>query len=208
MRLRRFMGADFDPTARMVAEAWHEDHGAHAIWQGADELCAHLSHADVGFVAEDEGSGVLGAILVASPLEGDHDQTMRMHWLQQRTRTAAMAAALGIDARADVALLNDEAELMRRTGERLGDAGEVVLLIVSRPSRGRGIGKALLREGLGWLAERHVDTVRLVTDDACDWQAYERLGMERVATQAASGARGLGVYVYQAATEGLLARVS
>ncbi len=193
MHIREFTGKDFDVVSRWLGEQWHADHGGQAYWQGADELYSHLSRTDQGYVAEGDEGEALGLVLLAGIRPQDHNDTMRMHWLQQRTRLAAMAKALGIDARADVGVLNDEQEIMQKVQERFGQAGEVVLLFVASSARGRGVGRALLERARVWFCEHEVTTVRLVTDGSCDWQLYEHLGMERILEDSSKG-----IYVYQA----------
>lgn len=182
MKIQEFMGADFDPLARLLGTTWHAQHADHSFWQGADELCDYLSLTDKGFVVKGESGELLGAMLLRSPREEDHNGTMRMHWLQQRTRIAAMATALGIDARADVKFLNEENEFMREADEQRGSdgVGIVKLLIVAPEARGAGVGRTLFEQGCVWLKEHGATTVRLVTDDECDWQFYEHDGMDRV----------------------------
>lgn len=209
MRVRTFSGADFDPVAKLLAQTWYEHRGAHAIWHGADELCAHLARTDKGFVAEEDGT-FLGVILLASPFEDDKNKDMRMHWLQQRTRTAAMAKVFGVNAREDAQVIAEEDELLEEVAERhgLADVGEIPLVIVASEARGRGVGRALLREGLAWLDERGAADVRLVTDDDCDWQMYEHLGMRRVGETVSKVRPGLGIYSYQGNVKKLLAHFS
>ncbi len=214
MRIREFMGIDFEPAARILGDTWHKEHGGRAYWQGADELCSYLAHCDKGYVAfgnvptkEGEpvdGDTMLGIILVASPREEDHNKDLRMHWLQQRTSVAFMANALGINARADAALLNEEHELMVRANSEFGtqNVGEIVLLIVTENARGQGVGRELLRKGVTWLQTHDVSRIRLVTDDDCDWQAYEHLGMRRVleapaTTVASKDKTPFYMYVYE-----------
>ncbi|MDO4797143.1 MAG: GNAT family N-acetyltransferase [Coriobacteriales bacterium] len=192
MRVREFAGKDFDVVSRLLGEQWHAEHGPQAYWQGADELCDFLAHTDAGYVVEGDAGEVMGVVLLSGVRPQDRNETMRMHWLQQRTRLAAMAAALGINSRADAAVLNDERQLMDVAEERLGQAGQIVLLFVAPQARGRGVGRTLLQEADAWFATHEVGTVRLVTDDACDWQVYEHLGMERVQEDSSKG-----IYVYQ-----------
>lgn len=185
MQVQEFMGADFEPLAKILGNTWHAKHGDHSFWQGADELCDYLSLTDKGFVVKDDDGKLLGAILLRSPREEDHNDTLRMHWLQQRTRLAAMATALGIDARADVAFLNEENAFMHRVAQEQGDegAGIVKLLILAPEARGQGVGRSLLEQGLAWLKEHGATSVRLVTDDECDWSFYDHIGMDRIAEQ-------------------------
>ena len=209
MRVRTFAGADFDPAARLLAQIWYADHGSHAIWHGADELCAHLARSDKGFVAEEDGT-FLGVILLASPLEEDKNEDMRRHWLQQRTRTAAMANVFGVNAREGARVIAEEDELLDEVAARSGSTGvgEIPLLIVAGDVRGKGFGGALLREGLSWLFERGASDVRLVTDDDCDWQFYEHINMSRVGETVSHARPGMGIYVYQGSVAVLLSHLS
>ena len=209
MRVRTFTGADFDPAARLLAQIWYEDHGSHAIWHGADELCAHLARSDKGFVAEEDGA-FLGTILVASPRDEDKSEDMRRHWLQQRTRIAAMAGVFGVNAREGAQVIAEEDALLDEVEVRSGstDVGEIALLVVSGDARGRGVGGALLREGLTWLDERGASDVRLVTDDDCDWQMYEHLNMRRVGEAVSKARPGMGIYAYQGSVIELLSHFS
>ncbi len=224
MRIREFMGIDFEPAARILGDTWHKEHGGRAYWQGADELCSYLARCDKGYVAFGDvtvkegdpidGDAMLGVILVASPREEDRNKDLRLHWLQQRTSVAFMANALGINARADAALLNEEHELMEHAGAEFGiqDVGEIVLLIVTENARGQGVGRELLRKGIAWLLAHDASRVRLVTDDDCDWQAYEHLGMQRVLeataiTVTSKEKAPFHMYVYEASGEELAQRI-
>lgn len=200
MHIREFTGADFEPVSKILGDLWHANHGDHAFWQGADELCDHLAHTDKGLVAEDESGVLCGVVLLASPNPADHNETLRMHWLQQRTRLAAMASALGVDARADVVLLNEESELMTQVAHQFGTdgVGKVVLLVVSEAARGKGVGSALWDAGTSWLRERGASRIRLVTDDECDWQFYEHLGLNLLISRTTSVGPTVNLYVYEA----------
>lgn len=209
MHIREFNGADFDFFSRLLGRLWHSDHGSRSYWQGSDELCEHLSQTDKGFVAVDDDGVPLGIILLKSPQEEPTSHDQRMHWLQQRTRIAAMASTLGIEARADAAILNEENEAVRSAGELEGadGVGEVVLVALAEEARGKKLGRKLLREGLLWLAERGAHTLRLVTDNGCDWQFYEHLQMRRVLQQESTSVEDCTIYVYDAPIDELLARL-
>jgi len=208
MQIRDFTGADFEPLSRIVGNLWHAQHEGRAYWHGADELCVHLSVASKGLVAEENGE-VVGAVLLQSPREEDQNKDLHMHWLQQRTRIAAMCNALGFNAREDGEILNVEREAMQVASDRFGGngVGEVVLLVVAQTAQGRGIGRALLREGMAWLADHGADAVRLVTDDLCDWQVYDHWDMERLSLGKRFATEALECYVYQSTVSDLAARL-
>lgn len=210
MRVRAFFGADFDTVSRLLGQTWHAEHGSHAMWHGADELCAYLSRADQGFVATDDEGGFLGVVLVSGPGEEDHNKDMRMHWLQQRTRIAGMASVLGVNAREDAHVIAAETALVEEAAQRFGSegVGEIELLIVAEEARGRGVGRALLREALSWLSEHGATEVRLVTDDACDWQVYGHLGMSRLIEREFEDLPVRAAFVYQGSTASLMERVA
>ena len=210
MHIRDFSGADFDVLSKLLGTLWHNQHGNRAYWCGADELCAYLSHTDKGLVVADGNDSALGAILLSSPRKEDGNDSLRMHWLQQRTRIAAMASALNINARADAAVVYEEDELLKQAGKERDDdgVGIVVLLVLAEQARGKGFGKELLRQGLQWLNDREARTVRLVTDEQCDWQVYEHLGMERIASKKVTSGDGFMAFVYESPLACLLDRVS
>ena len=139
MYIREFTGADFEPLSHLLGDTRHAQHGARSYWQGSDELCAHLSHSDVGFVAVDKNGDVQGVVLVEGPCEENHNRDMRMHWLQQRSYIAAMANALGIKSRADASAAEE------------GPRDSIVLLELSPQARAAGIEQALMQQAQEWL---------------------------------------------------------
>lgn len=210
MRIRAFSGGDFDPASRLVGAIWYSHHEAHAMWYGADELCAHLARSDAGFVVTGDDDRLLGLILVASPNVEDRNAEMRRHWRQQKQVMAAMAGALGVDLGADgsQAMIAEENALLDGIQRDQGMQGLVALVVVDPAARGQGLGRMLLDAGLGWLSDHGADELRLVTDTGCDWQIYEHLGMRRVAGQASTANPDEEIYVYQGRVPELRARLS
>lgn len=210
MRIRAFNGGDFDPLAKMIGSGWYAEQGTHALWCGADELCAHLMRSDVGFAAVDDEGSLVGALLLGSPRAEDHNAEMRRHWRQQRATMAAVAGALGVDAKVGAALLDEEKALLDEVIRERGaeGVGEIVLIFVAEGHRRQGIGAALLRAGLAWFAERELTLVCLVTDDGCDWQTYETLGMQLVAKRPASSGPDTSLYVYEQDLATLVGRLA
>lgn len=208
MRIRDLTGSDFEPLSRIVGDLWHAYHEGRSYWYGADELCVHLSLTDKGFVAENDGE-VIGAILLQSPREEDKNKDLYMHWIQQRTRIAAMCNVLGFNAREDNEVLNVERDALSLAANQYGNdnVGEVVLFVVAKTAQGQGVGHALMQKGLAWLADHDARVVRLVTAEDCDWQVYEHYGMERLPLSKQFIFESIESYVYQSDAADLLARL-
>lgn len=208
MQIRDLTGADFEPLSRIVGDLWHAHHEGRSYWYGADELCVHLSLTDKGFVAENDGQ-VIGAILLQSPREEDKNKDLYMHWIQQRTRIAAMCNVLGFNAREDNEVLNVERDALSLAADQYGteNVGELVLFVVAKDAQGQGIGRALMQEGFAWLANHDARVVRLVTADDCNWQVYEHYGMVRMPLNRQFVFDSIESYVYQGDVEDILARL-
>ena len=209
MHIREFKGSDLNPLSVLVGSLWHANHAPSARWQGADELCEHLSATDKGFVAEDVDGNVLGTILLGSARAADASPDMRAHWKKQRSSMAAIASALGINARANAAFLGEERAMLGDAANQRGKdgVGTIELLILSPQAHGKGYGKALFRQGVAWLGDHGAHTVRLVTDEDCDWQIYEHWDMERVAERASAYNQGLHMFVYEGSIDALAQRL-
>ncbi len=209
MQIREFKGSDLNPLSVLVGSLWYADRGTTSHWQGANELCEHLSATDKGFVAQDNDGNVLGTILLGSACAKDANPDMRAHWKKQRSSMAAMASALGINTRADAAFLDEERAMLNDVKNQQGTegAGTVELLILSSQARGKGYGKALFSQGIAWLREHGAHTVRLITDQNCDWQIYEHWGMNRVADRVSVYIPGLHMFVYEDSIDALAQRL-
>jgi GNAT superfamily N-acetyltransferase len=156
-------------------------------------------------VATDDGR-VLGVVLVQEAHGQNHPYALRDEACAFGQQLQARLSERGIE-NADIVLKAEDA-LLGRAVEQGGQAGEIVLLVVMAAARGMGMGKRLMREGAQWLAERGVAQVRLATDESCDWQVYEHLGMERVAQDTIGDDPSLEIYVYQMPTSALVKRLS
>ncbi len=90
-------------------------------------------------------------------------------------------------------------ELDEETGAASGafDA-EIVLFIVSDSMRGKGVGKRLFNDALDFFRESGAESFFLHTDTDCNFEFYERFGMERLAERRINipGEEELGVYSY------------
>ena len=206
MHIRALQTDDLGILAQEVSDLWYDGTGDNAELLGKAELCTHLSHSDAGLVATDDDGRVLGVVLVQEAHGQNHPYALRDEACASGQQLWERMREPGID-NADIVLKAENA-LLGRAVEQSGQAGEIVLLVVTAAARGLGLGKRLMREGALWLAERDVTQVRLATDESCDWQVYEHLGMERVAQDTIGDDPSLEIYVYQMDTSALVKRLS
>lgn len=206
IRIRSFREDDFPQVASLLGKTWHADHNeATSYWRGADQLAWHLSQSQAGFVAV-EDDAVLGIALVALA-----DVRTDPRWEAESWRIAQLAWTQdGVDSHSDAG--SEAIELEHVLAQRLSDefgtdgAGVLELLVVDRDARGRGIGARLMDEALHWLDLQGAEQVRLITDDGCDWQVYDHLGMDRAASETTS--EGFGVFAYQGSVADLRDRLA
>ena len=62
-----------------------------------------------------------------------------------------------------------------------GEENELVLLIISVETRGKGVGSAMWQRASDYFASVGVARAYFFTDSTCDWQYYEHRGMKRLA---------------------------
>ncbi|MBQ6395080.1 MAG: GNAT family N-acetyltransferase [Atopobiaceae bacterium] len=205
VRIRHFKEEDFSQVAALLGDTWHSsDDEAARYWRGADQLAWHLSRSQTGFVACD-GDDVRGVALVAMA-----DAPTDPRWEAEKWRIAQLAWIQdGVDSQSDEGseIIELEHALSQRLSEEHGaaDAGVLELLVVDEGMRGTGVGARLMSEALHWLDLQGAERMRLITDDGCDWQIYDHLGMERVVSDATS--EGFGVFAYEGAVDELRERL-
>lgn len=206
MEIRTLQTSNLDAVARELATLWYASAGADAPQLGMSELYAHLSRADAGLAAVDDQGQLLGVVLMQAPRGHEQPFALKSYARDRADRLRERLRALGLDDQHWI--LEAEDELLQQVEHERGTAGEIVLLVVAQSARGQGLGKRLLRAGAQWLAEQGASQLRLVTDDDCDWQVYEHLGMERVAQDHAERDFALDMYVYQLPIAQLIARLA
>ena len=59
--------------------------------------------------------------------------------------------------------------------------GEIVFFAVSADNRGTGVGKALFEKALDYMQTQKIDNFYLYTDTSCNYEFYERQGMQKIA---------------------------
>ena len=58
--------------------------------------------------------------------------------------------------------------------------GELSMLILDKSYRGKGIGKELLLQVFDLAKKDNMKNLQILTDEACNWQFYEKLGCKKV----------------------------
>lgn len=58
--------------------------------------------------------------------------------------------------------------------------GEVLILILDKNYRGKGIGKKLLQEVFELAKKDNMKNLQILTDESCSYQIYEKLGCKKV----------------------------
>ena len=64
--------------------------------------------------------------------------------------------------------------LLHETGQKFD--GELVLFIVDKSARGKGIGTLLLEDLFAYFADQEIQNIYLFTDTSCNYRFYERHG--------------------------------
>lgn len=190
--LRPFAEKDFNLFAALLADLWHPNgNRSVSLLQGSEELSHHLSEASWGIVAQQ--SEPLGLCLVklttdlslpAAPqgdagLGGPIDAST---WDMRHTTFVDQAQATeGVDACPDPICAAEDV-LMNHTLEVDGTSvGILQLLVISPEARGLGLGRRLMQAGLSLIQAAGATRYRLSTDEGCDWQFYEHIGLTRIA---------------------------
>ena len=92
---------------------------------------------------------------------------------------------------------------MNRTLEDDGTSvGILQLLVLSPEARGLGLGRRLMQAGLSLIKAAGASRYRLSTDEGCDWQFYEHIGLTRIAEDTLilpddDAARAFSYFVYE-----------
>ncbi len=208
---RPFTKADFAAAARLYQAQWcSEISDAAGQIASQVDLCAYLAQANWSLVAEkpqvnDEAPQLLGVALLSIKTQACPGAAT---WLSRREDLLAKAAAdagLLAEVRADVDMLEEEAQLGNEyaVSGQAGSAAELKLLIVSPAAQGLGVGGRLF-SAARQAAHNAAGGMFLLTDDGCDFTFYEHKGLTRMVTRPTQvdqlacpqDATGFNIYVY------------
>lgn len=148
------------------------------------EMCyaSHcLRHATGGFVAR-AGGDIIGVCLVGATTNGRlSDDPV---WADREAHLTAFLRSLPWERERVGGLLSEMAEedaLRRRVlSSALRPDAEILLLVVDARWRGWGVGRMLIGETRRVAERRGWDTLYLLTDTHCDWQAYGHWGFAKI----------------------------
>lgn len=195
LAFRDFVDDDFEWVADLLASTWYPGPDpVENLWLARDELAYHLERSTQATLCEVAGER-RGVIMLC---DGAPERSER--WAAARDAIARRAReADGVDVSRGWSILDDDTRVMDEMAERHGidDVGVFQLLAVAPQARGMGVGSALLSYGASWFADRGAVRVRLVTDDGCDWRAYEHLGMRRALEVPSTADGDFSIYVYE-----------
>ncbi|MCL2568590.1 MAG: GNAT family N-acetyltransferase [Oscillospiraceae bacterium] len=163
-------------------------------------LSIFLNSSTFGRVAEVEGK-VIGAVLAAA--KGDVE---RFRLFQKDIAPNALTLLSAPEAER-VDMVTHLATSFQTIGSLLEDKlddydGSLEFIAVSKQSQGLGIGKALWREAAAYLESKHVNSIYLISDSACNVGFYEHKGFSRVASKEAvyaytTGQKRFDIFVYE-----------
>lgn len=180
---RPFDEDDFDAVAAILRSIWHTD--APTPGYASLEACADLAHclsistfSQVALIDnEPRGIALARRGNPAAPISG--------RWRR------AEGAFMGRMRLSEPAAAERYRKMTRLTGQfdadmlkscKLPDTDEITLLAVDKGARGLGMGSVLFDAAASYLAACGAERAFLYTDTDCDWEFYERRGLERTAS--------------------------
>lgn len=175
---------DAQDLANILGEIWHTDvEGEARQLHGLIDLAIYAQQPTWAQVAEMDGRAV--GVVMARAGEPSSDQAAPWQNIEEESwdRLAEMP-----DGKADeLRTYFDGAQAI--DAELLAESGcdpnyELVLFAVSGETQGRGVGSALLNAAQDYLREQGATHAFIYTDTDCNWQYYERRGMEHKAERA------------------------
>ncbi len=173
---------DIDELALLLASIWWASpDGVQADLEfGTVDLANLANRATFAQVAEMDGE-VIGYIAARC---GNPDFETKNYWRKlgrdaySKIEEKSYAAAKDL---ADYYVFEEHAHnvMLNQCDEDLSN--ELVLFAVADKARGRGVGSTLLKLATDYLKSQGAKNAFLFTDTSCNWQYYEKRGMERIA---------------------------
>ena len=178
--IREFRESDTGPLSQMILTTWEMDSYGEGLGIPTSEAYLQSCIRSSRFirVLEDQGA-VKGCVMARIGRNriglGEIADSVRF---SRRIRGMD-----GIDGFvSDIRILNrTDKELKRECG--IDFDGELVLLIVSEDSRGKGFGRMLFDSAIGYFREMDAHDILIFTDDDCGFGFYDSLGARRLAVR-------------------------
>ena len=179
---RDFEEKDIDEVALILESTWWEDLAPKGLEKevGIIDLANYARRVTFARVAE-YGGHVVGVIAARA---GDSDQETKDYW---KTFSDDACAKLKSQLGDELNRLTGYYDFEERVHNKMHEESEhdlsyeLVLFAVSSQARGKGVGTSLLRFAVEYLKGQGAQSAFLYTDSTCDWQYYEKRGMERTA---------------------------
>ncbi len=180
--IRPFSRTDMDQVTVIYDGMWgsreHSEKGL-SLLVSRHHLLHYLvsaTHADVA----DFEDGVLGVMVVS--VEGEPAAfpwaSRMLDEVNRDIRALGDEGLRALDAAEAWHALDDAAE--RESGIRAAAFAEIELFLVSSHVRGRGVGGALWRSAMDYMARHGVPRYFLHTDSGCDVGFYDHKGLKRI----------------------------
>lgn len=177
---RKITKEDIPVLTPLVGEGWD-------LKALIDEDCINLyseeyitfsmSNSSFGYVAVIDNEAV-GCIMARVESQYKRDEELSHRDADLRKGLAKSEATSKYINTLD-GLFEVENELIRKCG--LQPDGDVVLFVVKRSMRGKGVGKKLFSMTVEEFAQQGVRSYSLVTDTSCSYAVYDRMGLVRKA---------------------------
>lgn len=176
--IREFRESDIGPLSRIILTTWEMDSYGEGLGIPTSEAYLQSCIRSSRFIRVLEDEAVVKGCVMA-----------RVG--RNRIGLGAIADAIRFGRRirgkdgvegflSDTRVLNEtDRELKRECG--IDFDGELVLLIVSEDSRGKGFGRMLFDSAMGYFRDNTARDILIFTDDDCGFGFYDSLGANRLA---------------------------
>lgn len=159
-----------------------------------------LAETTFSSIAKKDGK-VIGVILGNAK-----GKVSRLSTLKHITHTVYHLIPLMFSKKSSKAMLNQYSKVLKTYDEFLAPRktsfqGSIELFIVSKESRGLGIGKKLVHQLIDYMKFNHISNIYLFTDDRCNYGFYDNFGFNRLASKPiemsfSSSVSTLNVFLY------------
>ena len=170
--IREFSDRDIDMLSGMICRIWEMDTYGRGLGIPASRAYLESCMGRSSFIRVLESDGVvMGCVMARSG-----DQVIDVERDIEVYTSGPLAGAPGLDNLVEDMMILDRADLTLREESDAAFDGELVLLIVSEAGQGRGYGRMLFEEALGYFREQGLSSILIYTDDDCGYGFYDRLG--------------------------------